>query len=103
MRLVRQSTPANAPVARSGRRMVDRRAGRSPGAGDWPLFAPAQWVPVNGDYGYGCACLQIIVSARGPATRPAQVRRIVAAQALPLGFASATRRTGASALSGCGR
>jgi Protein of unknown function (DUF4087) len=27
----------------------------------WPKFKPRQWVRTNGNYGYGCACLQLRV------------------------------------------
>lgn len=26
---------------------------------DWPVFASGQWVQTNGDYGYGCVCMQM--------------------------------------------
>ena len=29
---------------------------------DWPDFKPGQWVRTNGNYGYGCACLQVRVN-----------------------------------------
>jgi len=32
--------------------------------GDWPEFKPQQWVETNGNYGYGCACLQVKVNRR---------------------------------------
>src|SRR5215831_2681773 len=25
----------------------------------WPAFGPKNWIKVNGDYGYGCACLEM--------------------------------------------
>jgi hypothetical protein len=28
----------------------------------WPKFKPGQWVKTNGNYGYGCACMQIQVN-----------------------------------------
>lgn len=28
---------------------------------DWPKFRSRQWVRTNGNYGYGCACLQLRV------------------------------------------
>lgn len=28
---------------------------------DWPKFKARQWVRTNGNYGYGCACLQLRV------------------------------------------
>jgi Protein of unknown function (DUF4087) len=29
---------------------------------DWPVFKAGQWVQTNGNYGYGCACLQLRVN-----------------------------------------
>jgi hypothetical protein len=29
---------------------------------DWPDFKARQWVKTNGNYGYGCACLQLRVN-----------------------------------------
>jgi hypothetical protein len=56
--------------------------------GDWPDFK--QWVKVNGNYGYGCACIDVEVDR---ATKT--VLKIVRAQARPL---SACRRDKALAL-----
>ena len=28
----------------------------------WPVFKSGQWVQTNGNYGYGCACLQLRVN-----------------------------------------
>ncbi|MBV9242846.1 MAG: DUF4087 domain-containing protein [Acidobacteria bacterium] len=27
--------------------------------GDWPDFKPPEWVKTNGEYGYGCACMNV--------------------------------------------
>lgn len=29
---------------------------------NWPAFKPRQWVRTNGNYGYGCACMQVRVN-----------------------------------------
>jgi hypothetical protein len=29
---------------------------------DWPEFKPKQWVKTNGNYGYGCVCMQLRVN-----------------------------------------
>jgi hypothetical protein len=29
---------------------------------EWPKFKPRQWVRTNGNYGHGCACLQLRVN-----------------------------------------
>ena len=47
--------------------------------GDWPPFEDAQWVPVNGSHGYGCACLEAVVDAQAH-----RVVRILSARARPL-------------------
>jgi hypothetical protein len=51
---------------------------------DWPDFKPGQWVKRNGNYGYGCACLQLRVNKETH-----KVLEIKSASARPL---SACRR-----------
>ena len=51
---------------------------------DWPDFKPRQWVRTNGNYGYGCACLQVRVDKEA-----GRVLEIKSARARPL---SACRR-----------
>jgi hypothetical protein len=49
----------------------------------WPVFKPGQWVQTNGNYGYGCACMQIqvdketrrVVAVKGSRARPLSVCR----------------------------
>lgn len=50
---------------------------------DWPKFKPQQWVRTNGNYGYGCACLQVrvdretqrVLEVKGAQARPLSVCR----------------------------
>lgn len=51
---------------------------------DWPEFKPGQWVRTNGNYGHGCACLQLRVDKES-----GHVLEIKSARARPL---SACRR-----------
>ncbi len=46
---------------------------------DWPKFKPRQWVETNGNYGYGCACLQLRVDKE-----TGRVLEIKSARARPL-------------------
>ena len=54
------------------------------GEWDWPEFKPRQWVRTNGNYGHGCACLQLRVDKES-----GRVLEIRSARARPL---SACRR-----------
>jgi hypothetical protein len=55
-------TPANAWLQdRDGEWTIATQGGRQAG-GDWPTFKPRQWIPTNGSYGYGCACMQVRVN-----------------------------------------
>jgi len=47
--------------------------------GDWPVFSPKQWIETNVHYGYGCACLRVVVDR---ATE--NVIKIESAKARPL-------------------
>ena len=52
-------TPANASLFdRDGEWIIGVQGGHQ-AEGDWPEFAPNQWVETNGHYGYGCACLRV--------------------------------------------
>ena len=54
-------TPANASLYdRDGEWIIGVQGGHQ-ADGDWPSFSPKQWVETNGNYGYGCACLQVRV------------------------------------------
>jgi hypothetical protein len=73
-------TPSNAwLVDRDGEWTIGIQGGHQ-AAGDWPEFTTAQWVSKNGNYGFGCACLLLVVD---PDSR--QVLRILRATARPLG------------------
>ena len=54
-------TPGNAWLYdREGEWTIGVQGGHQ-SEGDWPDFKPAQWIRTNGNYGYGCACLQLRV------------------------------------------
>lgn len=54
-------TPANASLFdRDGEWIVGVQGGHQ-AEGDWPAFAPKEWVKTNGSYGYGCACIKVEV------------------------------------------
>jgi hypothetical protein len=55
-------TPANAWLwDREGEWIISVQGGFQ-ADGDWPDFKPRQWVRSNGNYGYGCACLNVRVN-----------------------------------------
>jgi len=55
-------TPANASLFdRDGEWIIGVQGGHQ-AEGDWPEFAPNQWVETNVHYGYGCACLRVRVN-----------------------------------------
>jgi hypothetical protein len=77
-------TPANASLHdREGEWVISVQGGHQ-AEGDWPSFAPKQWVETNGHYGYGCACMSVRVDRETH-----RVTEIVSARARPL---SACRR-----------
>ena len=52
-------TPANAWLTdRDGEWNVGVQ-GSYQAEGYWPVFAPSDWVRTNGNYGYGCACMNV--------------------------------------------
>ena len=72
-------TPANAWLYdRDGEWTVGEQGGFQ-AEGDWPSFKARQWVRTNGNYGYGCACLQVRVNKKTH-----QVLEIKSAHARPL-------------------
>jgi hypothetical protein len=55
-------TPANAWLYdRDGEWTIGEQGGHQ-AEGDWPDFKPSQWVRTNGNYGHGCACMQVSVN-----------------------------------------
>lgn len=55
-------TPANASLHdRDGEWIISVQGGYQ-AEGDWPSFAPKQWVETNGHYGHGCACMRVRVN-----------------------------------------
>jgi hypothetical protein len=55
-------TPGNASLFdRHGEWVIGVQGGHQAN-GDWPEFAPDQWVETNVHYGHGCACLKVTVN-----------------------------------------
>ncbi len=52
-------TPANASLFDNAGEWIIGVQGGHQAEGDWPEFSSNQWVETNGNYGYGCACLQV--------------------------------------------
>lgn len=77
-------TPANASLYDSQREWTISVQGGYEAEGDWPDIPPKQWVKTNVHYGYGCACLRVIVDQE-----TSKVTKIVSSSARPL---SACRR-----------
>jgi len=72
-------TPANAWLLdRDGEWTISVQGGHQ-AEGDWPEFKPAQWVKTNVNYGYGCACMQVLVNRQTK-----EVLEIRSAKARPL-------------------
>ncbi|MFN7043281.1 MAG: DUF4087 domain-containing protein [Acidovorax temperans] len=72
-------TPNNATLSdRDGEWVVSTQGGDS-AEGDWPVFTDAQWKKTNGHYGYGCACMKVVVDRS-----ERRVLRIASAAAKPL-------------------
>jgi hypothetical protein len=55
-------TPANASLYDRDDEWIIGVQGGHQAEGDWPAFGPKRWVPTNGNYGYGCACLRVRVN-----------------------------------------
>ena len=54
-------TPANASLHDRDAEWIIGVQGGYQAEGDWPDFAPKQWIETNVHYGYGCACLRVRV------------------------------------------
>lgn len=72
-------TPANASLHDRDAEWIIGVQGGHQADGDWPNFSPKQWIETNVHYGYGCACLRMVVDH---ATE--KVIRIESAKARPL-------------------
>jgi len=74
-------TPANWwLVDRDGEWLLGAQGGyQAPGMDDMPDMSARGWVEVNGHYGYGCACMNVVTDR---ATR--RVTRLVSATPVPL-------------------
>lgn len=72
-------TPANAWLLdRHGEWTIAVQGGYQ-AEGDWPQFSDSQWAKTNGNYGRGCACLDVEVDQASK-----KVLRILKSQAKPL-------------------
>ena len=72
-------TPANASLTdRDGEWNLGVQGGYQ-AEGDWPEFEPSDWVRTNGNYGYGCACMNVVTN---PAAH--QVTKILSSSARTL-------------------
>jgi Protein of unknown function (DUF4087) len=72
-------TPANASLHDREAEWIVGVQGGHQADGDWPSFAPKQWVETNGHYGHGCACLTVEVDRESQ-----RVLEIKSARARPL-------------------
>src|ERR1044072_4450866 len=54
-------TPANASLHDREAEWIVGVQGGHQADGDWPSFAPKQWIETNGHYGYGGACMTVEV------------------------------------------
>ena len=57
-------TPANAWLQDGEAEWTIGTQGGRQAKGDWPNFKPSQWVRTNGNYGYGCVCMKVVVDSR---------------------------------------
>lgn len=55
-------TPGNAWLDDKDGQWIIGAQGGHQAEGDWPEFKRGQWVRTNGNYGYGCACMQVRAS-----------------------------------------
>lgn len=53
-------TPGNAWLKDRDREWIIGTQGGPQAKGEWPQFSADQWVNTNINYGYGCACLEVI-------------------------------------------
>lgn len=72
-------TPANADLIDKDGEWTIGVQGGDQAEGDWPAFTDKQWVKTNGNYGYGCACMQVTVNRK-----TFDIVKIISAKARPL-------------------
>jgi hypothetical protein len=75
-------------VDRDGEWLLGAQGGyQAPGMDDMPDMSAVDWAAVNGNYGYGCACLDVVVD---PASH--KVVKLVSATPKPLAICRADRK-----------
>ena len=72
-------TPRNVSLFDSDGEWIVGIQGGHQAEGDWPDFKASQWVNTNRSYGYGCACIDVVLDPRTH-----EVARIRSAHARPL-------------------
>ena len=72
-------TPANASLYDAQREWIISVQGGHEAEGDWPDIPSKQWVTTNVNYGYGCACMRVVVDRK-----TSEVIKIVSSSARPL-------------------
>ena len=55
-------TPGNAWLNDKDGEWIIGTQGGHQAEGEWPVFGRKQWIKTNGSYGYGCACMKVIVN-----------------------------------------
>ena len=68
-------TPGNAWLSDKDGEWVVGTQGGHQADGDWPDFNGKNWVKTNGSYGYGCACMVVVVNAKTK-----EIQRIVSSR-----------------------
>jgi hypothetical protein len=72
-------TPGNAWLTDKDAQWIIGIQGGHQAEGDWPDFNGRHWVSTNRSYGYGCACMKLVVDAQSR-----EVQRIVSSAVRPL-------------------
>lgn len=72
-------TPGNAWLNDKDGEWIIGTQGGEQAEGDWPDFPDDKWVKTNGNYGYGCACMKVVVDAD-----EMRIVKIVSATAKPI-------------------
>jgi hypothetical protein len=80
-------TPSNASLHDRDAEWIIGVQGGYQAEGDWPEFAPKQWIETNVHYGYGCACMKVRVDGETH-----RVIEIESAKARPLSACRSDRK-----------